>query len=228
MEQSPSWEAKRSLATQEIPCMLWNLKVHHHIHKSPLPIPILCQIDSFPRPLRMIWKTFKFLQWGVFSTAPNPQTGEPPLVCCPWLLIQYICSCFSSRNLRMHHAMVTGTHLPHMHTHIWKRNTQTAFHKQLLRFKVSQITFTGCGRNYKHILCLKFNNRSAAMFPVQKYFWSLALAHTPVPTLVVVTSQLVPADVNSWGWSPISVNYREVNPLTHTAILGSSTYVAIY
>jgi hypothetical protein len=29
MEQSPSWEAKMSSATQEIPRILWNPKAHH-------------------------------------------------------------------------------------------------------------------------------------------------------------------------------------------------------
>ena len=33
MDQSPSWEAGRFAASQEIPCMLWNPKVHYHIHK---------------------------------------------------------------------------------------------------------------------------------------------------------------------------------------------------
>jgi hypothetical protein len=28
--------------------------------------------------------------WGVVSTSPNPQAGEPPLVGCPRLLIKYI------------------------------------------------------------------------------------------------------------------------------------------
>jgi hypothetical protein len=41
MEQSPSWEANWSSASQEIPRVLWNPKVHCRTQKSPPPVPIL-------------------------------------------------------------------------------------------------------------------------------------------------------------------------------------------
>jgi len=49
MEQSPSWEANQLSASQEIPHTVWNLKVHYCI-KSPLPVPILRQLDPVQAP----------------------------------------------------------------------------------------------------------------------------------------------------------------------------------
>jgi len=50
MEQSPSWVANWFSASQEIPRILLTPKVHYHIHKCPLPVPILSQFNPVHAP----------------------------------------------------------------------------------------------------------------------------------------------------------------------------------
>jgi len=58
MQQSPSWEANRFSASQEIPHILWNPKVHCRINKWPPPVPILSQLDPVHTPTSHFLKIY--------------------------------------------------------------------------------------------------------------------------------------------------------------------------
>jgi hypothetical protein len=88
IEQSPPWEANWFSASQEIQRILWNLKVHYRIHRC---LPPFCILSLSISPGEYFLTRY-VLWWGVVSTLPNPQGGGLPLVGCPWLHIQCICS----------------------------------------------------------------------------------------------------------------------------------------
>ena len=74
LDQSPSWEADTSLASQEKMRgirILWNPKVHHRCHKRPPPVPILSHSnavnDSPPTSWRCILVLSSHLRLGIPS-----------------------------------------------------------------------------------------------------------------------------------------------------------------
>ena len=79
MEQSASWEANRFAASKEIPCILWNPKVHYHIRKCLPPIQILSQLNPVRLPtshflkihLNIILPYIPGSKWSLSSPLPH-------------------------------------------------------------------------------------------------------------------------------------------------------------
>jgi hypothetical protein len=91
MEQSPSWEANRSSASQEIPPRFMEPEgsLPHSQQPATCTYPEPYQrISPGPRLCIVFRNMVIFLRWGVVSTSPNPEAGGPPLVCCPRLHIR--------------------------------------------------------------------------------------------------------------------------------------------
>ena len=70
MVQSPSWEGNWFAASQEIPSILWNPRVHYRTHKRPPPVPALGQ----PNPVHI--PTSHFLE--IHPNIIHPSTPRSP------------------------------------------------------------------------------------------------------------------------------------------------------
>jgi hypothetical protein len=87
MHQIPSWEANKSSASQEIPLILWNPKVHYSIYKQPTPVPILSHINPVHVSPSHFWRSILILSSllrlglpsGLFPSASQTKTRYVPL-----------------------------------------------------------------------------------------------------------------------------------------------------
>ena len=87
--QSPSWEANWFAASQEIPRILWNPKVHYRSHKRPPPVPILGQPNPVHIPTSHLLEihpniihlsTPRSPQWSLSLRFPHQDPIRPPLL----------------------------------------------------------------------------------------------------------------------------------------------------
>jgi hypothetical protein len=83
--------SNRFSARQEIPCILWNWKVHYHIHKKPPPVPIQTQINTAYSPSYFLKIHFSItLQSTLPSSKWSPFLRSLPKPCKHLFSLPYV------------------------------------------------------------------------------------------------------------------------------------------
>jgi len=112
MEQG-SCEANSHSASVEILCLLWNLKAHYRVHKSPPLIPVLSQMH----PIRIFPACFRRIQFTIIF--PSTPRSADSSVSFRWFDQNFV----RSSHLSLH---------THTHTHMYiltaLRNMKSKMH----------------------------------------------------------------------------------------------------
>ena len=66
----PSWETASFLASKEISRIVWNPKIHYHVHNSPPPIPIL-SYTIMSKPFQPISWRFVLVSSHIYLWFPS-------------------------------------------------------------------------------------------------------------------------------------------------------------
>jgi hypothetical protein len=92
MEQRPSSAAKSFSASQQIPRILWNPKVHYRIHNSPPPVPVLSQRNPVHGPSYFLKIHFNIIlpSMGWVSQVVAFPLVSPPKSCMHLSFLPYV------------------------------------------------------------------------------------------------------------------------------------------
>ena len=81
MVQNPSWEANWSAASQEIPRISRNPKVHYRTHKRPPPVSILGQPNPVPKHTSQRIIPMQILKQSLLSSTISGGFVSPHQTC---------------------------------------------------------------------------------------------------------------------------------------------------
>jgi len=178
MEQSPSWKANRFSASQQIPPILWNPKVHYRVYKYPPLVSIVSQLNPVHAPLPTSWKSILILtshlrlghSSGLFPSGFPTKTMYTPL------LSPHTCyiprQSHSSRFVYRNNFWWGVQIKPHwMEYH--KRQKFTVFYSRAITF-ITSCCFCVCINAVRHFYC-SFQPLRARMLQLRQrqIFWHI-------------------------------------------------------